>query len=99
MKTAAILSLLIGSAVSFAPAQQKASSTALSAFESELGAQRPLGYWDPLNMLNGVDQERFDRLRYVEIKHGRKFYLFVILNKEIRCECKKYTATVDYISI
>mgnify|MGYP006102047121 CR=1 FL=1 len=79
MKTAAILSLLIGSAVSFAPAQQKASSTALSAFESELGAQRPLGYWDPLNMLNGVDQERFDRLRYVEIKHGRKFYLFVIL--------------------
>jgi hypothetical protein len=28
---------------------------------------------DPLNMLDGADQERFDRLRYVEIKHGRKY--------------------------
>lgn len=24
-------------------------------------------------MLDGVDQDRFDRLRYVEIKHGRKY--------------------------
>jgi len=32
----------------------------------------PLGFFDPLGLLNGdVDQERFDRLRYVEIKHGR----------------------------
>ena len=35
-------------------------------------------------MLDGVDQARFDRLRYVEIKHGRKFqelllYCFPIL--------------------
>merc|ERR1711935_729601 len=41
-------------------------------FEDELGAQPPLGFFDPLGLLNGdVDQERFDRLRYVEIKHGR----------------------------
>ena len=73
MKTAAILSFLVGSAVGFAPQQQQSrSSTSLSAFESELGAQPPLGFWDPLNMLDGVEQERFDRLRYVEIKHGRK---------------------------
>jgi len=79
MKTAAILSFLVGSAVSFAPQQQQSRpSTSLSAFESELGAQRPLGFWDPLNMLDGVEQERFDRLRYVEIKHGRIAMLAVL---------------------
>jgi len=79
MKTAAILSLLVGTAAAFAP-QQEASraSTSLSAFDSELGSQRPLGFWDPLNMLDGVDQDRFDRLRYVEIKHGRICMLAVL---------------------
>merc|ERR1711956_45591 len=37
----------------------------------ELGVQPPLGFFDPLNLLENADQERFDRLRYVEIKHGR----------------------------
>jgi hypothetical protein len=41
------------------------------AFEDELGAQPPLGFFDPFGQLSGADQERFDRLRYVEIKHGR----------------------------
>jgi len=40
-------------------------------YEAELGSQAPLGFYDPLGMIDGVDQERFDRLRYVEIKHGR----------------------------
>ena len=40
-------------------------------FANELGAQEPLGFWDPLKLLEGKDQDRFDRLRYVEIKHGR----------------------------
>lgn len=40
-------------------------------FEGELGAQPPLGYYDPLGLMIDQDQERFDRLRYVEIKHGR----------------------------
>lgn len=40
-------------------------------FANELGVQEPLGFWDPLKLLEGKDQERFDRLRYVEIKHGR----------------------------
>merc|ERR1712051_326524 len=40
-------------------------------FEDELGAQPPLGFFDPLGMLADADQERFDRLRYVELKHGR----------------------------
>jgi Chlorophyll A-B binding protein len=40
-------------------------------FANELGVQQPLGFWDPLKLLEGKDQDRFDRLRYVEIKHGR----------------------------
>jgi Chlorophyll A-B binding protein len=40
-------------------------------FAGELGVQEPLGFWDPLKLLEGKDQSRFDRLRYVEIKHGR----------------------------
>merc|ERR1711976_1080416 len=44
---------------------------AASDFEEVLGVQPPLGLWDPLGLLNGADEERFDRLRYVEIKHGR----------------------------
>jgi hypothetical protein len=52
---------------------QKASTTTLaSAFEDELGAQAPLGFFDPFGLLSGdVEEDRFDRLRYVEIKHGR----------------------------
>ena len=39
--------------------------------EDELGAQAPLGFFDPLGLVADGDQEKFDRLRYVEIKHGR----------------------------
>ena len=71
MKLAA-LTALVASASAFAPAQTGKATTALKAFEDELGAQAPLGFFDPFGMLSGdVTQERFDRLRYVEIKHGR----------------------------
>ena len=71
MKTAAILATLAASAAAFAPAQTGKASTALNAFETELGAQPPLGFFDPLGLLDEAGQGRFDRLRYVEIKHGR----------------------------
>ena len=67
----AILATIIGSATAFAPAQTGKATTALNAFENELGAQPPLGFFDPLGLLDDADQERFDRLRYVELKHGR----------------------------
>eukprot|EP00640_Fibrocapsa_japonica_P007167 CAMPEP_0113933788 /NCGR_PEP_ID=MMETSP1339-20121228/1096_1 /TAXON_ID=94617 /ORGANISM="Fibrocapsa japonica" /LENGTH=192 /DNA_ID=CAMNT_0000935255 /DNA_START=184 /DNA_END=762 /DNA_ORIENTATION=- /assembly_acc=CAM_ASM_000762 len=55
------------------------SSMQMSAFADELGAQPPLGFFDPLGMLNeNADQERFDRLRYVEIKHGRISMLAIL---------------------
>nr|pir chlorophyll a/c-binding protein precursor - Giraudyopsis stellifer [Giraudyopsis stellifera] len=57
-----------GSAVRKAP---KSSSSMKMAFEDAEGAQAPLGFFDPLGLLNDADQERFDRLRYVEVKHGR----------------------------
>ena len=66
-----ILATLIASAAAFAPSQVAQTSTALNAFESELGVQAPLGFFDPLGLLDDADQERFDRLRYVELKHGR----------------------------
>merc|ERR1719437_202536 len=71
MKSAIVAATLLGSAAAFAPAQTGKASTSLSAFQDELGSQPPLGFWDPLGLLNGADQEKFDRLRYVEIKHGR----------------------------
>eukprot|EP00555_Chaetoceros_dichaeta_P013679 CAMPEP_0198263490 /NCGR_PEP_ID=MMETSP1447-20131203/12026_1 /TAXON_ID=420782 /ORGANISM="Chaetoceros dichaeta, Strain CCMP1751" /LENGTH=206 /DNA_ID=CAMNT_0043952089 /DNA_START=24 /DNA_END=644 /DNA_ORIENTATION=+ len=68
----AIVALLAGSAAAFAPSTTIQPSTTLHAsFENEIGSQKPLGYWDPLNFLLDQDQERFDRLRYVELKHGR----------------------------
>lgn len=77
MKTAVLASLL-ASAAAFAPAKQAPKTTAVGAaeYEDALGAQPPLGFWDPLGLLNGADEERFDRLRYVELKHGRisKYY-------------------------
>jgi hypothetical protein len=66
-----IIASLVASAVAFAPAKQAATSTTLKAFEGELGAQAPLGFFDPLGLVEDGDQEKFDRLRYVEIKHGR----------------------------
>jgi hypothetical protein len=76
----AIVASLLASAAAFAPAKQVAHSTALkNAFEDELGAQPPLGFFDPFGLLSGdATQERFDRLRYVEVKHGRICMLAVL---------------------
>merc|ERR1719436_2343280 len=71
MMKLALLATLTASASAFAPASTGKASTALRAFENELGAQPPLGFFDPLGMLDEADQARFDRLREVEIKHGR----------------------------
>jgi Chlorophyll A-B binding protein len=51
---------------------------ALRAFENELGAQAPIGFFDPLGLLSDADEEKFDRLRYVELKHGRISMLAVL---------------------
>merc|ERR1712217_424973 len=43
----------------------------LRAFESELGVQPPVGFWDPLGFTKGGDADSFRRRRAVELKHGR----------------------------
>ena len=69
----AVFASLVASAAAFAPAKNSARTSVATnmAFESELGAQPPLGFFDPLGLVADGDQEKFDRLRYVEIKHGR----------------------------
>lgn len=69
-----VLAALAGSAAAFAPIQTSSRATALNVdLSKELGAQMPLGFFDPLGMSSGADasQEEFDRLRWVELKHGR----------------------------
>lgn len=80
MKTA-VLASLVASVAAFAPFKQAAiisSSTSLNAFEDELGAQPPLGFYDPLGLVADGDEAKFERLRYVEIKHGRISMLAVV---------------------
>merc|ERR1711920_776046 len=43
----------------------------LRAFESELGVQDPVGFWDPLSFTSDGDVSSFQRRRSVELKHGR----------------------------
>lgn len=80
MKVAACLLVIAGSAAAFAPAQQQSrTSSALAAkpFADALGAQPPLGLFDPLGLISDGSQEKFDTLREIEIKHGRVAMLAV----------------------
>merc|ERR1712032_1745113 len=43
----------------------------LRAFESELGVQAPVGFWDPAGLSKDGDPVAFKRRRTTEIKHGR----------------------------
>lgn len=78
MKLLAFLTLFVGSSLAFAPVKESVCTTSLKAFEDEIGAQPPLGFWDPLNLLAEADAARFNRLRYVEIKHGRVSMLAIL---------------------
>lgn len=70
--------LALFNVAAFAPAARKASSALKMSFESELGAQPPLGFWDPLGLLKDADESRFQRLREVETKHGRIAMLAIL---------------------
>merc|ERR1712141_710508 len=43
----------------------------LRAFESELGVQAPVGFFDPLGLASDGDVDTFKRRRETELKHGR----------------------------
>ena len=73
-----IAATLAASAAAFAPSKVAQTATSLSAFEGELGVQEPLGFFDPLGLVEDGNQAKFDRLRFVEIKHGRISMLAVV---------------------
>ena len=74
----ALLASIVGVSA-FAPASRVATSSALRmGFEDALGAQAPLGFWDPLGLLKDADEDRFERLRTVETKHGRISMLAIL---------------------
>jgi len=50
----------------------------LRAFESELGVQAPVGFWDPIGLAKDGDAAAFLRRRETEIKHGRVSMLATI---------------------
>lgn len=66
--------------IPFNPTRKIASSRSSlkMGFENAIGAQPPLGFFDPLGLLKDADEERFQRLRDVEIKHGRISMLAVL---------------------
>jgi hypothetical protein len=74
------LSLASASAFMGTPVAHRAavSSSMSMTYETEVGAQRPLGFWDPLSLVQNADQDRFDKLRFTEIKHGRISMLAVV---------------------
>ncbi len=78
----ALLTSLVASAAAFTPTQRASPSTsavfAASDYAGEVGVTAPLGVFDPLNILDTADRDRFDRLREVELKHGRVAMLGVV---------------------
>jgi hypothetical protein len=82
MKIAVLASIVAGTAA-FAPSQQASRSTSAlaeknQAFAGEVGVVAPLGLYDPFNLLDNADQDRFEHLRSVELKHGRVSMLAVV---------------------
>merc|ERR1719454_2563541 len=82
MFKAAVLALLATSASAFvtktgpvrsAPVARTVSKGDVSMFDprGELGVLRPVGFFDPLGLSKGITEEKFNRWRTVEIKHGR----------------------------
>jgi Chlorophyll A-B binding protein len=68
-----LIAASLAGASAFAPASQSTKSTALNMadFSSAIGAQAPLGFFDPLGLMKDADQEKFDLYRKIETKHGR----------------------------
>jgi len=66
-----VLSLAVAASKRSRGALKTGSCVKLLAFESELGVQAPVGFWDPLGLAADGNVENFTRRRETEIKHGR----------------------------
>jgi hypothetical protein len=75
-----IASTLAGAAA-FAPVTTlSGSQTALQMadFSKEIGAQAPLGFFDPFGFMKDADQDTFNSFRKIEVKHGRVAMMAVL---------------------
>jgi hypothetical protein len=74
MKLIALASLVAPSLAFVAPSTSSSASSTLiaaSAFENEVGAQAPLGFYDPFGVVAEDGAENFSKWREIELKHGR----------------------------
>ena len=67
----------------------------LRAFESELGVQAPVGFWDPAGLSSDGSIENFKRRRAVEIKHGR--IVRVLAFSELQCLLKLQLGSTESV--
>lgn len=71
MFRALLLFALLGAAAAFAPrGAARTSSTSLK-MSDLIGASPPVGFFDPLGLSNGKDEETMRWYRAAELKHGR----------------------------
>lgn len=76
---AAFLATSLMSAAAFqATTKSNKKASELKAFEDEVGAQAPLGFFDPLGLVADGEEAKFNRLRFVELKHGRISMLAIV---------------------
>jgi len=79
MFTVVVILATLVSAIAFSPVRLSRMSSSLKMqYEDAIGAQAPLGFWDPLGLLTNADEARFERLRTVEVKHGRISMLAIL---------------------
>ena len=74
------LIVALSSVAAFAPSGRlnaKSSSIQMK-YENALGAQPPLGFFDPLGYLKDADDATFNQYRNCELKHGRIAMLAVL---------------------
>jgi len=80
-KTLTFLASLVGASAFVAPSARPASARSalqMADFSKEIGAQAPLGFWDPLDLMKDSDETTFKLYRDIEIKHGRVAMLAVL---------------------
>jgi hypothetical protein len=80
MRSIAIALALAGHASAFmAPVAKASRQTVLSAdYSDEIGAIKPTGFFDPLDLSKDLSPEGFAQYRAAELKHGRVAQLAVI---------------------
>jgi len=70
---------VIATVLGFSPVGRVQYQTSLQmAFDNEVGALPPTGFWDPLGLSTDGNKEIFDRRRASEVKHGRVAMLAVV---------------------